>query len=41
MKLTPSPLSRLVIVPQYRQKVLYGKLKRDLEEILRDLCRQK
>ena len=31
----------IVIVPKYRQKVLYGKLKRDLGEILRDLCRQK
>ena len=31
----------IVIVPKYRQKVLYGKLKRDLGEILRDLCRQR
>lgn len=31
----------IVIVPKYRQNVLYGKLKRDLGEILRDLCRQK
>ena len=31
----------IVIAPKYRQKVLYGKLKRDLGEILRDLCRQK
>jgi putative transposase len=31
----------IVIVPKYRQKVLYSKLKRDLGEILRDLCRQK
>ena len=30
----------VVIAPKYRQKVLYGKLKRDLGEILRDLCRQ-
>lgn len=31
----------IVIVPKYRQRVLYGKLKRDLGEILRDLRRQK
>ena len=31
----------IVIAPKYRQKVLYGKLKRDLGEILRDLCRQR
>ncbi|MDL1967674.1 MAG: IS200/IS605 family transposase [Deltaproteobacteria bacterium] len=31
----------IVIVPKYRQKVLYGKLKCDIGEILRDLCRQK
>ncbi len=31
----------IVIVPKYRSKVLYGKLKRNLGEILRDLCRQK
>lgn len=30
-----------VIKPKHRQKVLYGKLKRDLGEILRDLCRQR
>ena len=29
------------MAPKYRQNVLYGKLKRDLGEILRDLCRQK
>ncbi len=31
----------IVIAPKYRKKVLYGKLKRDLGEIIRDLCRQK
>ncbi len=31
----------VVIVPKYRKRVLYGKLKRELGEILRDLCRQK
>ena len=31
----------IVVAPKYRQKVLYGKLKHDLGEILRDLCRQK
>jgi putative transposase len=31
----------VVIAPKYRKKVLYGKLKRDLGEILRDLCRQR
>ena len=30
----------IVIVPKYRQNVLYGKLKRDLREILPELCRQ-
>ena len=31
----------VVIVPKYRQKMIYGKLKRDLGAILRDLCRQR
>jgi putative transposase len=31
----------IVIAPKYRQKVLYEKLKRDLGEIIRDLCRQR
>ena len=31
----------IVIAPKYRQKVLYGKLKRDLGEIIRDLCCQR
>ncbi len=31
----------IVVAPKYRQKVLYVKLKRDLGEILRDLCRQR
>ena len=31
----------VVIVPKYRRKVLYGKLRRRIGEILRDLCRQK
>ena len=31
----------IVVAPKYRQKVLYGKLKRDLGEILRDLYRRR
>ena len=31
----------VVILPKYRRKVLYGKLRRGVGEILRDLCRQK
>ncbi|HEA66662.1 MAG TPA: IS200/IS605 family transposase [Desulfobacterales bacterium] len=31
----------VVIFPKYRKKILYGKVKRGIGEILRDLCRQK
>jgi putative transposase len=31
----------VVILPKYRRKVLYGKIRRRIGEILRDLCRQK
>ena len=31
----------VVILPKYREKVLYGKLRRAIGLILRDLCRQK
>ena len=31
----------VVIVPKYRKKVLYGKTRRRVGEILRDLCRQR
>ena len=31
----------VVIIPKYRKKVLFGKLRRDVGRILRDLCRQK
>jgi putative transposase len=31
----------VVIVPKYRRKALYGKWRRDIGEILRELCRQK
>ena len=31
----------VVIVPKYRKRVLYGKVKKDVGEILRDLSRQK
>ena len=31
----------VVIVPKYRKKRLYGKFKRRVGEIIRDLCRQK
>ena len=32
---------RVVIVPKYRRNVFYGKMRRRIGEILRDLCRQK
>jgi len=31
----------VVIVPQYRQKVFFGKRRREIGEVLRQLCRQK
>jgi len=31
----------VVIVPKYRKRALYGKFRRDVGEILRDLCRQR
>ena len=31
----------VVIVPKYRRRLLYGKFKRKVGEILRDLCRQR
>ena len=31
----------VVLVPKYRKRVLYGRLKRELGEVLRDLARQK
>ena len=31
----------VVIIPKYRKKRLYGELRRQVGEILRDLCRQK
>ena len=31
----------VVIVPKYRQKVFYGKLRKRIGPILRDLCRQR
>ena len=31
----------VVILPKYRKKALYGKLRRGIGEILRELCRQK
>lgn len=31
----------VVIVPKYRRKVFYGKMRRRIGEILRELCRQK
>ena len=31
----------VVIIPKYRRKVLYGKLRRQVGMILRELCRQK
>ena len=30
----------VVIIPKYRRKVLYGEVRRQLGDILRDLCRQ-
>jgi len=31
----------VVIVPKYRQKVFYGKFRRQVGEVIRELCRQK
>ncbi len=31
----------IVFIPKYRKKVLYGKLKRDVREIIATLCRYK
>src|SRR5271157_5531188 len=31
----------VVILPKYRRKVLYGRIRRGIGQILRDLCRQK
>src|SRR5271166_2990235 len=31
----------VVILPKYRRKVLYGRMRRGMGQILRDLCRQK
>jgi len=31
----------VVIVPKYRKRVIYGRVKKELGEILRDLCGQK
>ena len=31
----------VVFIPKYRRKVLYGRLRRGVGAILRDLCRQK
>ena len=31
----------VVIVPKYRKKTLYGRLRREMGRILRELCRQK
>jgi len=31
----------VVIVPKYRRRVLYGKFRKDVGQILRDLCRQR
>ena len=31
----------VVIIPKYRQKVFYGRMRRRVGEILRDLCRQR
>jgi putative transposase len=31
----------VVIIPKYRRKVIYGKLRRQIGAILRDLCRQR
>lgn len=34
-------LYHVVIVPKYRRKVFFGKQRREIGEMLRDLCRQK
>ncbi len=31
----------VIIIPKYRQKVFYGRMRQRIGEILRDLCRQR
>ena len=31
----------IVFAPKYRRQIIYGKLKRDIGKILRDLCKRK
>ncbi len=31
----------VVVIPKYRQKVFYGKMRRSIGVILRDLCRRR
>ena len=31
----------MIVVPKYRKRVLYGKIRRRVGEILKDLCRQR
>ena len=31
----------IVIIPKYRRKVLYGRIKKDVQEIIKTLCRYK
>jgi len=31
----------IVFIPKYRRRVLYGKIKKDVQEILKTLCRYK
>ena len=31
----------IVFAPKYRRKIIYGKIKKDIGEILRKLCKQK
>ena len=38
---TTHPNEEPVFIPKYRKKVLYGKLKTDVREIISTLCRYK
>lgn len=40
-KVCPTCGGTVVIIPKYRRKVLYGRLRRHIGVVLRELCRQK
>lgn len=32
---------RIVFTPKYRRKIIYGKLRREIQQVIRDLCKWK